>query len=441
MKFCDITMAYNNASGGIRTYIDEKRRFLRENTEHEHLLIIPGKRNRIRRSGRTTTVTLRGPLLPGQKNYRIFLSSAAIKEVLREEAPDIVELGSYYTEPWAAFSYRRRQREAGKACIVGGYFHTDVAEAYVAAPLRSVAHSWAEDVSEGLASAVEKFADIAAAGAEKYMRHVFNGCDVRMAASPSQSERLTSYGVDNVHVVPLGVDLKLFNPRRADMELRARLGAPGNALALVYAGRLCNEKRVSMLIEAFQRLPESLNARLWLVGDGPLREEAKAAAEKNSAIRVIPYQSSRERFAAMLASADLYATAGPFETFGLSVIEAQASGLPVVGVDAGALRERVAEGLGVLAPVDDAAGFASAIVRAAASREAMGHAARAHVERCFSWSAAFAKWLACYGAAPAPIAEETPAPFAPIGADEPPAEAPAIEAPANHAPEIEAPAI
>ena len=66
MKFCDITMAYNRASGGIKTYIDEKRRFLRENTEHEHLLIIPGARDRIRRSARSTTVTVRGPLLPGQ---------------------------------------------------------------------------------------------------------------------------------------------------------------------------------------------------------------------------------------------------------------------------------------------------------------------------------------------------------------------------------------
>ncbi len=423
MKFCDITMAYNGASGGIRTYIDEKRRFLRENTEHEHLLIIPGKRNRIRRSGRSTTVTLRGPLLPGQKNYRIFLSSAAIKDVLREEQPDIIELGSYYTEPWAAFSYRRRQREAGRSCVIGGYFHTDVAEAYVASPLRSVAQSWAEDVGEGLASAVEKIADIATAGAEKYMRHVFNGCDVRMAASPSQAARLQSYGVENVNVVPLGVDLKLFNPRRADAELRAKCGAGGDALVLIYAGRLCNEKRVLMLIEAFERLPSELNARLWLVGDGPLRDEAKAAAGANNAIRVFPYQSSRERFAAMLASADLYVTAGPFETFGLSVIEAQASGLPVVGVDGGALRERVPSGLGLLAPVDDAAAFADSIVRAAPQRHAMGAAARAHVERHFSWSAAFSKWLGCYGIEPARAEEEAPMPMPP-----PATTTPAIEA-------------
>ena len=78
MKFCDITMAYNATSGGIKTYIDEKRRFLRENTDYEHLLIIPGARDRVRRSGRTTTVTVKSPLLPGQNAYRFFLTPTKI---------------------------------------------------------------------------------------------------------------------------------------------------------------------------------------------------------------------------------------------------------------------------------------------------------------------------------------------------------------------------
>jgi alpha-1,6-mannosyltransferase len=94
MKFCDITMAYNATSGGIKTYIEEKRRFLRDNTDCDHLLIIPGARDRVRRSGRTTTVTIRSPLLPGQDAYRFFLSPAKIKQVLIEEAPEIVELGT-----------------------------------------------------------------------------------------------------------------------------------------------------------------------------------------------------------------------------------------------------------------------------------------------------------------------------------------------------------
>ena len=397
MKFCDITMAYNRASGGIKTYIDEKRRFLRENTEHEHLLIIPGARDRIRRSARSTTVTVRGPLLPGQGDYRVFLSPAKIKQVLIEERPDIVELGSYYTEPWAAFSYRSRSREAGRECQVGAYFHTDVARAYVAGPLRAAAHSWLDNVSETLVSGVEKVADIAALGAEKYIRHVFEQCDVAMAASPSQAARLKEYGVEGVQLVPMGVDLKLFDPRRRSRELRARMGADEGTAVVLYAGRLSAEKRPLTILDAFTRLPAGLRVQLWVVGDGPQRADVAAQAAGNPAVRLLPYEGERHRFAELLASADVYVSAGPFETFGLSVIEAQASGLPVVGVDAGALRERVLEGLGYLGPVDDAQAMAANIARALQVRAAAGASARAHIAENFSWPRAFARLLECYG--------------------------------------------
>lgn len=399
MKFCDITIAYNSKSGGIKTYIEEKRRYLRENTDHEHLLIIPGKRDRVRRSGRTTTITVRGPLLPGQDEYRFFLSPAKVRQVLLDEAPDIVELGSYYTEPWAAFAYRRRRREAGRDCILGAYFHTDVAQAYVAAPLRAAAHAWLEDMSDGLASSVDRIADIAAAGAEKYIRYVFSHCDVAMAASPSQAERLREYGVEDVEIVPMGVDLKRFNPRRRSAEARARCGAGDDTTVLIYAGRLNAEKRPLKVIEAFELLQGRLEAQLWIMGEGPRREEVEQAAQRNPAIRLLPYEGERARFAEILASADIYVTAGPFETFALSVIEAQASGLPVVGVDAGALRERVREGLGFLGPVDDPQAMADNIVRAAEARAALGANARAHIEQNFSWRRAFARLLDCYARA------------------------------------------
>ncbi len=398
MKFCDVTMAYNAKSGGIKTYIEEKRRFLRENTDYEHLLVIPGSRDRVRRSGRTTTVTIKSPLLPGQDEYRIFVSPAKIRRVLREEQPDIVELGSYYTEPWAAYSYRRRRREAGLDCLLGAYFHTDVAEAYVASPLRAAAHSWLQDASEALANGIDKIADVAASGAEAYMRYVFTHCDLAFAASPEQASRLNEYGVDAVDVVPMGVDLRLFDPRRRSAELRAAAGADDATLVAMYAGRFSAEKRVLTLVAAFEKLPEGMPTQLWLLGDGPQKAELEAAAARNPRIRLFDYESDRTRFAALLASADVYVTAGPFETFGLSVIEAQASGLPVVGVDAGALRERVPAGLGFLGPVDDADVMARNIVRAAENRAEIGARARAHIGQHFSWSKAMTKLLECYEA-------------------------------------------
>lgn len=398
MKFCDITMAYNATSGGIKTYIDEKRRFLRENTDYEHLLIIPGARDRVRRSGRTTTVTIRSPLLPGQSAYRLFVTPTKIKQVLLEEAPDIIELGSYYTEPWAAFAYRRRVREASGNCLISAYFHTDVAKAYVAAPLRAAAYHWLNDVSEALASGVERLADVAATGAQRYIRYVFSHCDLKFAASPSQAARLEEYGVEDIEIVPMGVDLKLFSPRKRSSTVRAHYSANENTTVLMFAGRLCAEKRVLTIIKAFEALPPKMPAQLWFMGDGPQRGEVEAAAARNPNIRLFDYEANRARFAELLASADIYVSAGPFETFGISVLEAQASGLPVVGVNAGALRERVLPGLGALGPVDDAEVMAANIVRAAQERAAIGPRAREHIANQFSWSKALTKLLASYEA-------------------------------------------
>jgi alpha-1,6-mannosyltransferase len=396
MKFCDVTMAYNPKSGGIKTYIDEKRRFLRENTNHEHLLIIPGARDRVRHSERTTTVTIKSPLLPGQSAYRFFLTPMKIKQALLEHQPDIIELGSYYTEPWAAFAYRRELREAGRDCVIGAYFHTDVAKAYVAAPLRAAAHNWLADVSEALVIRVEQIADAAAVGAQRYIRYIFSHCDLKFAASPSQAARLREYGVEDVGIVPMGVDLKLFSPRRRSNALRTRYGADENTYVLMFAGRLAAEKRVLTIVDAFERLPQEMRAQLWMMGDGPQRSDIEAAAARNPDIRVLDYEADRRRFAETLASADVYVSAGPFETFGIAVIEAQASGLPVAGVNAGALRERVPAGLGFLGAVDDADALAENIVRAAQDRAALGVRARAHIVENFSWSRALAGLLESY---------------------------------------------
>ena len=80
-----------------------------------------------------------------------------------------------------------------------------------------------------------------------------------------------------------------------------------------------------------------------------------------------------------------------FETFGISIIEAQACGLPVIGVAAGAMPERVGPELGVLGPVGDAAEMAKNITRLWEGRqaEAMGQRARQHVEYNFSWDKTF----------------------------------------------------
>jgi alpha-1,6-mannosyltransferase len=396
MKFCDVTLSYTETSGGIRTYIDQKRKYLINETDHEHVLVIPHEDDRVERGDRWITYHIASPILPGCAPYRFFLGTGKIKEALLDARPEFVELGSFFVCPWAVFDYRRELAAEKSACRIAGYFHTDVADAYVGTPIR---HALTEALG-GWSSLLEqlsvKLADTAEAGMERYVRAVFDHCDLKLAASPSQVQRLAEYGVEDAQVVPLGVDLETFHPRNRSREVRQRFAANEDSLVLIYAGRLDEEKHVHVLFDAFARLTEELDARLVVVGEGPLRDQFCERAAQLPGAYVLEYEGDPETFARLLASADIYVTAGPHETFGLSVVEAQASGLPVVGVNAGALVERVPECLGLLGEVDDAAAMAENIRRVASQRAELSRNARTHVEQNFSWTETFRRLLQLY---------------------------------------------
>ncbi len=236
--------------------------------------------------------------------------------------------------------------------------------------------------------------------AEQYARALYRRLDATVSPSPAMAARLRAIGIEAA-CIPLGVDLDLFHPARRDPELRRGLGATDHDLLLVYAGRLDRERRPDLLMDAFERLPAGLRAALVLVGDGPLRDALAERARRHGRARVLPFEPDRARLAMLLASADLYVSAMPHETFGLAVVEAQACGLPVVGVRSGAMVERVTPGTGALVPPDSPDAMARCI--ASVSREEWrwrGRNARAHVEGAFSWRRAFERLLELYAALP-----------------------------------------
>ena len=195
--------------------------------------------------------------------------------------------------------------------------------------------------------------------------------------------KLRSLGIDSVDVVPLGVEVGEFGPSRRDPRLREKLGVADGEPLLVYVGRLDGEKKPDLVAEAFRRLPKSLGAKLVLIGEGPLK--AEIAALRDDRIIMPGYMTSRPELARWLASADIYVSGMADETFGVSIVEAQASGLPVVGVAAGAMIDRVTDSVGRLGPVGDAAAMAANILAVwNGDRAAMAEHARAHALQ-FSW--------------------------------------------------------
>ena len=378
MIVCDLTHAYHETSGGIRTYIDAKRRYVLECTEHSHMMVIPGPQDRVEHGERWATYWIKSPVIPGAAPYRFLLRRGAVVAALRAGRPDVIELNSLYREPSAAFEYRRRH--SGSA--VSGYYFTDLPGAYVRPAVGALAG--------------RRIAERAERWAERYIRSTFERCDLVCAPSPEQAERLTRIGVEGVRIVVPGVDLDTFHPAHASASVRAEIGVPGGAVLAAYAGRLDSEKRTATMVEAAQIANETTPLCLVLAGEGPHRPALEEAESGGAPIRVLPYLEERDDLARLLASADVYVTAGPHETFGLSVVEAQACGLPVVGVEAGALVERVPPGTGRLGPVDDAEAMAANLLWVAARKDDLGDASRRHVEQRFSWEASFDALFSLY---------------------------------------------
>jgi alpha-1,6-mannosyltransferase len=330
-------------------------------------MIVPGESDEVVEEERAVTVTIASPQVPGSPQYRLMLRNHAVRAALEQYRPDLIECQDAYNLPWAALRYRRRHPDTA---LVAAYM-TDFPMVYVERPL-------ARFITRPIAGVLGRAAYLYCAMLYRRFDRVFALSENGGAA------KLRSLGIDPVDIVPLGVELGEFGPERRDPKLRAKLGLLDEQPLIIYVGRLDSEKKADVVVEAVRRLPNSLGAKLVLLGEGPLKADIAALGDRRI---ILPgYVKSRTELARWLASADIYASAMADETFGLSIIEAQASGLPVIGVAAGAMLDRVTPAMGRLGPVDDAAAMAANLALVWGSdRAAIAAAARAHALR-FSWT-------------------------------------------------------
>lgn len=364
--FCDLTQSWSDVGGGVRTYLLHKRRHILEATPHRHLMIVPGARDEIIEKERAITVTIASPKVPGSPHYRLMLRNRAVRAAFERFRPDMIECQDAYNLPWAAIGYRKRHPETA---LVAAYM-TDFPTVYIDRPLSKF-------ISKPVASLLSR----TCYGYCGFLYRRFDG--IFALSENGGAGKLRSLGIDSVDVVPLGVELGEFGPMRRDDRLREKLGlSPGDPL-LVYVGRLDGEKKPDLVVNAFRRLPAALGAKLALIGEGPLKAEIEAL--RDDRIIFPGYLRNRSELARWLASSDIYVSGMADETFGISIVEAQASGLPVVGVAAGAMIDRVSDTMGRLGPVGDSRAMAGNILAVLdGNRRSMADAARAHALQ-FSW--------------------------------------------------------
>ncbi|MCY1404566.1 GDP-mannose-dependent alpha-mannosyltransferase [compost metagenome] len=358
MHIADITMFYAPASGGVRTYLDAKHRRLGLIPGVRHSLLIPGP-NLSRQDG---IYQVPAPALPFGNGYRFPLRLAPWRNVLHDLQPDLIEVGDPYLTAWAALDARRQLDVP-----VIGFYHSDL-------PL--------------LVS--NRMGNWFTPNVEAYVSKLYGNFDRVLAPSQVMADKLRSLGIGNVHVQRLGVDLKTFNPQLRDCGLKAELGIADDTRLLIFAGRGSKEKNLPVLLDCMRKLGRHYH--LLLVG-------SHMPANVPSNVTVIDHFCPAQALARLLASADALVHAGDQETFGLVVLEAMASGIPVVVAAAGAFPEIVREECGLLFPPNDSLAMARA-VRELFSHDTgqMGRLARQHVEQRYAWDTVVSGLLEHYRA-------------------------------------------
>ncbi|HEV2374216.1 MAG TPA: glycosyltransferase family 1 protein [Streptosporangiaceae bacterium] len=225
-----------------------------------------------------------------------------------------------------------------------------------------------------------------------HLRWIHNTAARTLAPSTATATDLRTHGFERVCLWGRGVDTTRFNPAKRSPKLRAEV-APGGEVIVGYVGRLAQEKCLPLLSEV-AALP---GVRLVVVGAGPA--EALARRALPDALFLGPREG--DDLATIYASLDVFVHAGPHETFGNTLQEAAASGLPVVAPAAGGPIDLVADGVtGFLVAPGDAGALASAVAKLATDRVLRATQSRAAREgvRYRSWPARCDELIAHYEA-------------------------------------------
>ncbi|MFO7244607.1 MAG: glycosyltransferase family 1 protein [Actinomycetes bacterium] len=284
---------------------------------------------------------------PGYRDVRVALSGVGkISRTLEDYGPDIVHLASPFTLGWTAV---RAANELNLPCVA--VYQTEVP---------SYADRYRLGWGEGILW--------------NRIRNIHERADLNLVPSTYAQRQLELLGVPRLRLWPRGVDAERFHPSRRDADLRSAW-APHGEVVVGYVGRLAAEKRV----EDLAAIADAPGVSLVVVGEGPERARLEALLPRAHFTGFL----SGDELARAYASFDVFVSPGELETFGQTIQEALASGVPVVAPRRGGPIDLVTEQTGILYEPGRADALAAAVrelVDSPARRAEASQAARASVE-------------------------------------------------------------
>lgn len=285
---------------------------------HEVVLVAPGPNDSDERVRGGRVLRYRAPRMPYDGTYHFPYRLGLMRRWVESLCPDVLQISSPYL-PWLA------AREL-RAPVRSYVYHSDPIGAYVA----PFTERWPWPLREAARDV-----------AWRWMRSVCNSCDVTVVAGEWLGAELRRHGVERVRSVPFGIAHQNFEPGRRSSAVRSQWAgadtAEDDTRLLLIAGRLALEKRQALLVRAIAKLSESRKVSLLILGDGPESARLRRLAERIlPQTRFLPFTRDAAEYADLLASADVLVHGSCCETYGFVLVEALASGTPLVVPDRGA---------------------------------------------------------------------------------------------------------
>ena len=364
----------------MRTYVHQKLE-VSAKEGWETTIIAPGPADRREKRLGGEIIWVRAPVLAFDRRYHLFANAKPVHQLLDEIKPDVVEGSSTWRGGWIAADWKG---DAVKAL----FLHQD--------PVAVYPHSlWSPPLSE-------KRVDQLCFWFWWYLRRLSKKYHATAVSGEWFASRLASFGVQRPIVSPFGIDKSLFSYRLRSEQTRQQMlkkcGVENpNALLFIAVSRHHMEKRLGVVMDAFQRFSAERPAALYIIGDGPARNKIERKANAIKGVHIAGQVGERNELAVQLASADFMVHGGAAETFGLVVAEALCSGLPLVTPDIGGAADLAHPTFSEVYRPGDVEGFKAALDRIASrDRNELAIAARAGANRLFQPTDHFKHLLSQY---------------------------------------------